>query len=365
MTQGQVAGLALLEHGQERRGDEDRGVGAGPETDEQRQGELLEGGGTEHERADHQKRGDRQQGGDGRVEGAHEHLVQGVVHHLAVGGAAGGGEDLGILVDLVEHHDAVVDRVAEDGQDGDDRGRRDLEPGEGVDPDGDEDVVHQGGEGGQGHLPLEAHGDVQGDGHEEERQRPLCLAGDLRAPRRAHLRDLHVGDVQPGELGQGAAHLVAVGGVARLRLDPQPLALVLTKRLDLDIGQTDRRQGLAGLTDRHVGGHHPRAAALEVDTEVEPPGGQPPQADEDDQPGDGEPQLLATDEVDVGLAVVEAAETAPAVAVDRGRELPPSAAHDTPTGARVRRAGPDTPRNRPEVNFRRRASRATRGRVKK
>ena len=44
LADGGVAGLALLEHGQERRGDEDRRVGPGEQADEQRQGEVLEGG---------------------------------------------------------------------------------------------------------------------------------------------------------------------------------------------------------------------------------------------------------------------------------------------------------------------------------
>ena len=45
-----VAGLALLEQGQQRRGDEDRRVGTGGQADEQGQAEVLEGGGPERPR---------------------------------------------------------------------------------------------------------------------------------------------------------------------------------------------------------------------------------------------------------------------------------------------------------------------------
>ena len=47
----------------------------------------------------------------------------------------------GVLADLVEDHDGVVERVAEDRQEADHGGRGDLEAGERVDAGGDDEVV--------------------------------------------------------------------------------------------------------------------------------------------------------------------------------------------------------------------------------
>src|ERR671910_810976 len=55
-----VLGLPLLQHGRQRRRDEDRGVGAGPDADEQREREVLERLAAEEvERADRQERDER------------------------------------------------------------------------------------------------------------------------------------------------------------------------------------------------------------------------------------------------------------------------------------------------------------------
>ena len=52
------------------------------------------------------------------------------------------GVPLRVLLDLVEHHDRVVQREAQNGEERDDRGRCDLEAEERVDADADEHVVH-------------------------------------------------------------------------------------------------------------------------------------------------------------------------------------------------------------------------------
>ena len=96
---------------------------------------------TQH--ADHQDRGDRQQRDQRGVDGPDQGLVQRQVGGLAVGAPAGGEQARGVLPDLVEHHHGVVERVAEDREQADDRGRADLEAGQRVDPDRDHDVVHQ------------------------------------------------------------------------------------------------------------------------------------------------------------------------------------------------------------------------------
>ena len=123
-----VPRLALLEHGQHRRGDEDRRVGAGEEADEEGEGELLERGRPEDEGAQEEQRRHREQGRDRGVQRSHQHLVQRLVDHVAVGEVLLGAHQGRVLVDLVEHDDAVVDREAEDRQQGHHRGRGDLEP---------------------------------------------------------------------------------------------------------------------------------------------------------------------------------------------------------------------------------------------
>src|SRR5581483_8489049 len=67
-----VAGLALLQDGEERRRDEDRGVRTGRQPDEQRERELLERLRTEEDRTDHEQRRDRDERGDRRVQRAHQ-----------------------------------------------------------------------------------------------------------------------------------------------------------------------------------------------------------------------------------------------------------------------------------------------------
>ena len=138
-----VALLALLEHGEQRAGDEDRRVGARGQTDQQRQRELLQRGRAEHQRPHDQQRCDRQEGGDRGVQGTHEHLVEGEVHHGRVGEARGGADQARVLVHLVEDDDAVVDGETQDREQRDHRGGSHLEAGQRVDADGHEHVVHE------------------------------------------------------------------------------------------------------------------------------------------------------------------------------------------------------------------------------
>ena len=106
----------------------------------------------------------------GRVQRAHQHLVHRQVDHVAVGRAARSRGPACVLVHLVEHDDGVVQREAEDREEGDDGRRRDLEPEQRVDADADQDVVDHGDDRRDGHSPLEARRDVQGDEHEEDRR---------------------------------------------------------------------------------------------------------------------------------------------------------------------------------------------------
>ena len=110
-----------------------------------------------------------------------------------------------VVAYAVEHHDGVVERVPEDGQDGDHRVRRDLEVEDGVDADGHQDVVDHGDEGGQGHLRLEADADVDRHHDEEDDQRLDRLVGDGRAPRRSDGGDADLVGLRLGSrlLGRG------------------------------------------------------------------------------------------------------------------------------------------------------------------
>ena len=83
----------------------------------------------------------------------------------------GGRDVLGVLPDLVEHHDRVVQRVAEDREEADDGVRRHLEPDQGVDPRRDQQVVQQGDDRRDGHRPgPEVQRDDQGHQDQEDDQ---------------------------------------------------------------------------------------------------------------------------------------------------------------------------------------------------
>ena len=80
----------------------------------------------------------------------------------------GGGDAPLVLLDPVEHDDRVVQRVAEDRQEGDHGRRRHLEAEHRVDPGGDDDVVEHGDDCRHGHPPLEPDGDDDREQHEED-----------------------------------------------------------------------------------------------------------------------------------------------------------------------------------------------------
>src|SRR5438132_8120731 len=84
-TDGRIAWLALLEDGQDGRGDEDRGVGAGDEADEEGEPEFLQCGGAQHVGADAEHAGDGEDGDQAGVDRAHQYLVHGQVDGVCVG----------------------------------------------------------------------------------------------------------------------------------------------------------------------------------------------------------------------------------------------------------------------------------------
>ena len=87
------------------------------------------------------------------------------------------GDPVGVLAHLVEDHHGVVERVAQDGQEADHRRRRDLEADQGVDADGEHQVVHQGDQAATAIVQVAEvqrdHGGDQGEEDEQPEQRLL------------------------------------------------------------------------------------------------------------------------------------------------------------------------------------------------
>ena len=198
---------------EQRRRDEDRGVGADRDADEQREREVEQGARPEQGEADEEHGRDRQQRHDGRVDRAHEGLVHGEVGGVRVGHAPGREGLGGVLAHLVEDDDRVVERVAEDREEADHRRRRDLEPEERVDADGDDEVVEQRDETGDSHLPR-AEVERHDDGHEDEEddEAPDGLLADRLTPARADERGADRASCRRRRPGEGGAGLVGALG---------------------------------------------------------------------------------------------------------------------------------------------------------
>ena len=169
--------LALLELREQRRRDEDRGVRAGRDADEQRQRQVLE---RARRRAARRRRTRiAATGSSAMIEVLIDRTRVWLTARLAasaVGHPAAAGEPAGVLPDLVEHDDGVVQRVAEDRQDADDRRRRDLEADQGVDADRDDQVVDQRDQRRDRHPPLEVERQEDHDEDQEEQQAAQRLA---------------------------------------------------------------------------------------------------------------------------------------------------------------------------------------------
>ena len=110
---------------------------------QQGEGDVPQRVRTQHERSDEQDGGDRQSGDDTGVDRPHQRLVDGQVHGLPKVCRDSGPSLARVLPHLVEHHDGVVEGEAEDGQEPDDRARRDLETGGSVDTGRDDEDVDQ------------------------------------------------------------------------------------------------------------------------------------------------------------------------------------------------------------------------------
>ena len=183
-------------------------------------------------------------------------------------------------------------------------------PVSGVGADRDEDVVDDGRERRQGHLPLEPQRQVAGDGQEEEEQRPDGLRADLIAPRRPDVVDADVDGLGVGVLRQGVADLLLLLDRGPAGFDPDGVGRAAE---DLD-ARVDEPGGLHCVPGAVAGGplvvdlDLPGRPALELDAQVEAPEAEGGQTDEDEDPGDGEPLLLRPDEVVVRPLVEDVGE---------------------------------------------------------
>ncbi|MCO5556192.1 hypothetical protein L7F22_009736 [Adiantum nelumboides] len=304
--------VAQLDVHQDRGGQQQRGDDTGDHADQLHQCQIGQGADTEQTDTDHEQAEHRQDRDERGVHRPHQRLVQREVRGLRVGTPGQLQQPAGVLPDLVEHDDGVVEREPEDGQQTDHGGRGDLQPDDRVHPGGHDDVVDERDQRRGGHRPLEVERQEQRDQDDEHRQRDQRLRGDLAAP---GARDLRVAD-RGGARGAVRAE--------RLQLGEQGLAqrheLLGGQRLGL---QHDRRgvagpDGLGDLgreadhafvdpvdllgADRAVrpgGGQLDLGSAGEVDAEVEAPEHQREQAHGDEHAEADVPGPAAADDVDV------------------------------------------------------------------
>ena len=168
-------------------------------------------------------------------------------------------------------------------------------PAERIHADRDQDVVDERDDRADRHLQLEAERDVERDRRQDDEQADRRLAGDLAAPRRTDVLDVHVHRVDTGLLGEVSPdHLRTAHALDRERRRPDRDRLVVHD-LDLRIVDPVVLEGRLNLLGAHrtrerVG--DPRAS-LEVDREVQSSEQQPTHRQQDHHTGDREPQVPA------------------------------------------------------------------------
>ena len=300
--------LVPAELGEQRGGDEDRGVTTGEHTDEQRHAEVLQRAGTQDEHAGEQQGCHREHTDDRRVDRADEHLVEGPVDRLAIG-VRGSIEVTGEFANLVEHHDGVVERVTQDRQHTDEGCRGERESDQGVHTEGDDEVVEQAEHGRHRHLPFpEIRPDEQHDEHEEDHQGLDGLLGDLAAPLTAHLGVGDRGLTGPGCLGNALLEGGDLRGVEGSGLDLHLVGSELDDLGAVQLGQPGVEDGTANVVGARAGGRDvgPELhAAPEVDAQVESAEDESAQGHQDDDRRDDVPALAVRDELVGELAGVE------------------------------------------------------------
>src|SRR5471030_106576 len=200
----QVFALHAQPHGH-GGGDEHRRINAEADTDGQRDGEEVQRrAAQEQHRQHHHLRA--AVGDDGARDGRGDRVVDHFLH-------AGFTLLAEVFADTVENNHRLVDRVAQHRQHRRQHRQRELPLEEGEEAEDDDDVVQVGDDGGDGELPLEAHGQVNHHADDHHHQRVQAVGGQFVADLRtdeiefAQVDQLRAGRVDAAVL----AHLLALG----------------------------------------------------------------------------------------------------------------------------------------------------------
>ena len=180
--------LTQPQHTVQRCRDEQSTEHAHQNTHKEREGKILQGARTKHKRTNEQDGPDGEHTHDRGVNGTHQGLVNRQVRFLREGRILTVHNVLGVLTDLIENHHGVVQRVAQDRQETNNRARGDFEAQRRVNTHGDHHGKEQARNGGDRHLPgaeVERHAN-QCENHERH-QTPQRLPGHISTPGGTHI----------------------------------------------------------------------------------------------------------------------------------------------------------------------------------
>ena len=248
----------------ERRRDGVRRVAAAHEADRHGKRKVLQRFAAEQQHCDN-----RDERGNRGVERTHENLVHRVVRH--------GGESalhrlvLHVLVDAVEHDNRIVERVAQDGEQGGDGVRGDLATDEHVDAHNDDKVMQKRDDRRHTHLRIAEADRNVGDNQKQRDEEGDCRRlDDACTPVRADRGDLEA----VGGPTEGVRHLVRrhrrIFSGSRGGADEEARLAVGRRGLDDRVGLARIAERVADLLGRDIAraveGH--RRTADELDAEV-------------------------------------------------------------------------------------------------
>src|SRR5471032_2603867 len=200
----QVFALHAQPHGH-GGGDEHRRINAEADADGQRDGEEVQRRAAQEQHRQHHHL--RAAVGD---DGPGDRRRDRVVDHFLHAGLALLAE---VFADPVEDHHRLVDRVTQHRQHRRQHSQRELPLEEGEEAEDDDDVVQVGDDGGDGELPLEAHGQVNHHADDHHHQRVQAVGGQFVADLRAdEIEFAQVDQLRAGRVDAAVlAHLLALG----------------------------------------------------------------------------------------------------------------------------------------------------------
>ena len=255
----------------QRRRHEQRAEHAHQNTHKQRQGQVLQSTRTQDERTNEQDRAHRQNTHNSGVNRTDQSLVHRQVNLLGKGRVAALKHAVRVLANLIEHHHRVVQRVAQNRQETNNRTRSNLEAERGVQANRHHHGEEQTRNRRQRHLPgTEVKRHTNQRKHHKRDQTPERLTGHIRTPGRAHKRGGHVILRDAVRLLQSRLHLQS--------LIIAELAHLGTNRTRRNIGHANIRSVLRLLVNnaltrssinvRSLRDHELRTAT-EINTQVE------------------------------------------------------------------------------------------------